>query len=69
MKSKLVMGFRVAKTNQGNVYILKRKGAYCLSKFQNLASLDDMLFLNNQCWFSSIKEIENIFEKEYVITS
>jgi len=69
MKSKLVMGFRIIKTNQGNIYILKRNGAYCLAKFQSLASLDDMLFVNNQCWFSSIKEIELIFDKEYNITS
>ena len=48
----------------GNIYILKRKNGYCLSKHQSLASLDDILELNGEYWFS-LKEIKNILKSDY----
>ena len=55
------MGFRYFKDAQfGNVYILKRKDGYCLSRFQTLASLDDMLCLDKNYWFNTLKDIRQV---------
>ena len=49
----------------GNIYILKRKGmGFCLSKFQSLSSIDDILTLNGENWFT-LKDIKEALLKEY----
>lgn len=51
----------------GNVYILKRNGAYCLSKHMTMISHDDMLCLNDKPWFGTLKEIKEIINNNYSI--
>jgi len=66
MKIQTAQGFKYFKDdNMGNVYILKRNQGYCLSRFQSLASLDDMLELNGEFWFNTLKEIKAIINSNY----
>ena len=52
----------------GNIYILKRKEGYCLSKFQSLSSIDDMLSLDGNYWFNTIKDIKQLLHYKYLLS-
>lgn len=68
MQIKKTQGFKYFKDSSfGNIYILKRKEGYYLSKFQGLANLDDVFSLNGSCWFNNIKEINDIVDNNYTL--